>query len=49
MATDAELIIHARRALTRALSLKVWQEDGWEVPAIDVQEALDILNASQAL
>lgn len=49
MASDAELIVHARRALERALNLKVWNDDGWEVPAIDVQEALDILNASQSI
>lgn len=35
----------AVRALTRALERKVWREDGWEVPAIDVQEALDALTA----
>lgn len=35
----------AVQALTRAMERKVWREDGWEVPAIDVQEALDALAA----
>lgn len=37
----------AKLALTRALSRKEWREDGWEVPAIDVQEALDALSRSE--
>lgn len=41
MSTEAEN--EAREALERALSRKVWREDGWEVPAIEVQAALDIL------
>ena len=37
----------AIQALERALSRKEWREDGWEVPAIDAQEALDALKAEQ--
>lgn len=44
--SEAEMIAQAKAALTRALDRKAWREDGWEVPAIDVQEALDALSHS---
>lgn len=36
------LIEEAAKVLRRALGRKVWREDGWEVPAIDAQQALDL-------
>lgn len=44
LANEKSRLICARGALEKALSRKAWREDGWEVPAIDVQQALDILN-----
>lgn len=43
--TDNEKLIEVKTALTRAMSRKEWREDGWEVPAIDVQDAFDALAA----
>lgn len=43
--TDEQKIEMAVSVLTGAMTRKAWREDGWEVPAIDVQRALDILES----
>ncbi|KQQ65061.1 hypothetical protein ASF63_13905 [Microbacterium sp. Leaf320] len=45
--SEPSAIAQAKTALSRALSRKQWREDGWEAPAIDVQEALDALSGSE--
>lgn len=45
--SEPSAITQAKTALSRALSRKKWREDGWEAPAIDVQEALDALSGSE--
>lgn len=41
----AVVLSRAKRVLHRAESQKTWRDDGWEVPSIDVQTAIDILSA----
>lgn len=43
LADEAHKIATVKRVLVRAMGRRTWRDDGWEVPAIDVQEALDIL------